>query len=87
MYLETTVSRISVERASELTGLSKLTIRKGIENGDLDFGKAIHTGKKRNTYHISPAKLAEYLGMSIDEVKGECSWTNYRYTRMIILER
>jgi hypothetical protein len=64
--------RITVKRASELTGLSKLTIIKGIENGDLDFGKAIHSGKSRNTYHISPAKLADYLGLSVELVKGEC---------------
>lgn len=62
--------RITVARAAELTGLSMLTIRKGIENGDLDFGKAIHTGKSKNTYHISPAKLAEYLGLTIEQVKG-----------------
>jgi predicted HTH domain antitoxin len=55
--------RITVKRASELTGLSKLTIRKGIECGDLDFGKVIHSGYNRNTYHISPIKLNEYLGL------------------------
>jgi len=63
--------RITVKRASDLTGLSQLTIRKGIENGELDFGKAIHSSKVRTIYHISPGKLAEYLRISLEEVLGE----------------
>jgi len=62
--------RISVKRASELTGLSQLTIRLGLQCGKLPFGTAIKTSKSRTVYHISPSKLAEYLGLSVDEVKG-----------------
>lgn len=63
--------RITVKRAAELTGLSQLTIRLGLQYGSLPFGSAIKTSKHRTVYHISPAKLAEYLGMTIEQVKGD----------------
>lgn len=62
--------RISVKRAAELTGLSQLSIRLGLQCKDLPFGTAIKTSKNRTVYHISPALLAEYLGMTVEEVKG-----------------
>jgi excisionase family DNA binding protein len=63
--------RITVKRAAELTGLSQLTVREGIKSGRLEFGRAIPSPTGRhNTIHISPAKLAEYLGLTVDEVKG-----------------
>ncbi len=56
--------RISVKKAAELTGLSELTIRLGIKCGSLEFGRAIPSKSgKQHTYHISPKKLEEYLGM------------------------
>jgi predicted HTH domain antitoxin len=61
--------RITVKRASELTGLSQLSIRLGLQCKDLPFGTAIKTSSKRTVYHISPSKLAEYLGMTVEEVK------------------
>jgi hypothetical protein len=61
--------RLTVKRAAELTGLSQLSIRLGLQHNDLPFGTAIKTSKKRTVYHIAPAKLAEYLGISVDEVK------------------
>ena len=63
--------RITVKRAAELTGLSQLTIRLGLQYGSLPFGSAIKTSKHRTVYYISPAKLAEYLGMTIEQVKGD----------------
>lgn len=64
--------RISVKRAAELTGLSQLTVREGIKAGVLEFGRAIPSPNgHRTTIHISPAKLGEYLGLSVEEVKGE----------------
>lgn len=63
--------RISVKRAAELTGLSQLSIRLGLQFKDLPFGTAIKTSNKRTVYHISPALLAKYLGMSIEDIKGE----------------
>lgn len=63
--------RISVKRASELTGLSPLTIRCGINNGDFAFGTALHISKSRTNYHIVPEKLADYLGITVEKVKGD----------------
>lgn len=71
--MDKSYERVTVKRASELTGLSELTIRIGIDNGELEFGRAIHTGKKRTNYHISPHLLANYLGMTVEQVKGECN--------------
>jgi hypothetical protein len=67
------VERISVKSTSDLTGLSQLTIRLGLQYGTLPFGTAIKTSKHRTVYHISPAKLAEYLGITVEQVKGECN--------------
>lgn len=65
--------RITVKRAAKLTGLSELTVREGIKCGVLEFGRAIPSKSgKHHTMHISPAKLAEYLGLPIEKVKGEC---------------
>jgi hypothetical protein len=65
--------RITVKQASSLTGLSELAIRIGLIDGTLPVGVAIKTSKKRTVYHISPAKLADYLGMTVDQVKGGTS--------------
>jgi hypothetical protein len=63
--------RVTVKRAAELTGLSQLSVREGIKCGALDFGHAIPSKTGRHhTIHISPYKLAEYLGLSVEEVKG-----------------
>lgn len=64
------MERITVKRTSEITGLSQLTIRLGLQYGSLPFGTAIKTSKHRTVYHISPSKLAEYLGIPVEQVKG-----------------
>ncbi|GEM_PF-2456325 len=63
--------RISVKRASELTGLSPEYIRLGILKGVLPIGTAIQAGEARTNYHISPYLLAQYLGLTVEQVKGE----------------
>lgn len=64
--------RITVQRASELTGMSELSIREGIRGGHLEFGRAIPSKSgKRFNFHISPALLADYLGLPVEKVKGE----------------
>lgn len=65
------MERITVKRASDITGLSQLTIRLGLQHGSLPFGTAVKTSRHRTVYHISPAKLADYLGLTVEEVKGE----------------
>lgn len=59
--------RVSVKKAAELTGLSQLTIRVGLQSGSLLFGTAIKVSKHRTIYHIIPSKLAEYLGIPVEE--------------------
>lgn len=62
--------RITVKRTAELTGLSELAVRIGLSKSTLPIGLAIQTSRNRTVYHISPFKLAEYLGMTVEEVKG-----------------
>lgn len=61
-------NRITVKRAAELLGTSELTVRYGIEHGELPIGTAIHTSPKRTNYYIVPYKLAKYLNIPIEQV-------------------
>lgn len=55
-------NRITVKKASELLGMSELTVRWGIINGTLPIGSYIKVpGSKRTTFHISRGLLEEYL--------------------------
>lgn len=63
--------RITIKRAAELTGLSELSVRYGIEQGRLPIGSAIKISDKRTLFHVSPFLLAQYLGLTVEEVKGE----------------
>ena len=62
--------RITVKRVSELTGMNPLTVRHGIEQGTLPIGSAIKSGAGRTYFHIVPQRLANYLGISLEEVLG-----------------
>ncbi len=62
--------RITVKRVSELTGMNPLTVRHGIEQGTLPIGSAIKSGTERTYFHIVPQRLANYLGISLEEVLG-----------------
>ncbi len=62
------MNRVTIKQAAYLTGMSALTIRKGIEYQELDIGSAIHTSAARTTYHVVPDKLANYLGISLEEM-------------------
>lgn len=63
--------RITVARAAELLGTSALTVRYGMECGTLPIGSVIKISDRRTIFHISPHLLSTYLGMTIEEVKGE----------------
>lgn len=63
--------RITVQRAAELMGTTALTVRVAMATGVLPIGTVIHTSKSRANYHIVPAKLADYLGITVEEVKGK----------------
>jgi hypothetical protein len=64
----TIAQRTTVKRAAELTGMSTLTVRYGLETGRLPFGTSIKRSQYRTIYHVCPHKLAEYLGIPVEEV-------------------
>ncbi len=61
--------RVSVKRAAELLDMSVLSVQGALIHNALPIGGA---WKNENstcyTYHISPAKLADYLGITVEEV-------------------
>lgn len=56
--------------AARVLGVSPQFIRIGLQQGRLPFGSAVKF-KNKYSYHISPALLAEYMGMDINELKKE----------------
>ncbi|MGN0517455.1 MAG: helix-turn-helix domain-containing protein [Acutalibacteraceae bacterium] len=59
------VKNISVAQAADLMGVSQQYIRIGLQRGRLPFGTAVQISNKKWTYHISPAKFAEYTGIKV----------------------
>ena len=55
------ISRISVSEAAKLLGVSPQFIRIGMQRGTLPIGAAVKMSS-RWTYHISEARLREYVG-------------------------
>ena len=53
---------MSVKECSELLGKSQSWVRIGLQEGILPFGYAVKMSS-RYTYHISAAKVHEYLGI------------------------
>lgn len=66
-------NRVSVKRAAELLNMSILSVQAGMQCAALPIGACWKPeGSKHFTYHISAAKLADYLGLTKEEVlKGE----------------
>ena len=61
--------RISIKCAAELLGMSELSVKGCLINNALPIGGAWkNPGSDCYNYHISAAKLADYLGMTIEEV-------------------
>lgn len=52
--------------AARIMGVSQQFVRVGLQQGILPFGCAIQITKKKYTYFISRAKLAEYVGVDED---------------------
>ena len=57
---------VSVLEAARIMGVSQQFVRVGLQQGILPFGCAIQITKKKYTYFISRAKLAEYVGVDED---------------------
>lgn len=62
--------KILTSEVAKLLGKSELTIREGIRREYFDFGVAYQVGEnnKRWNFTISPAKLADFLGISVAEL-------------------
>lgn len=61
-------NKIKIKQAARLMGASEQYVRDGLKTQQLPIGSAVQMSKKKYTYNISPGKLAEYLGMTIDEM-------------------
>lgn len=61
--------KILTSEVAKLLGKSELTIREGIRREHFDFGVAYRMeGNKRWNFTISPAKLADFIGISVEEL-------------------
>lgn len=66
-------NRLSVKEAARLMGTSPQFIRLGLQQGKLEFGRAVKTSG-RWTYWISSEKFTEITGINIEGGKSdECS--------------
>ena len=63
--------KITVHQAAKLLNKSPLFVYCGLRSGKLPIGTAYQLSGKQYTYHISPGKLAEYMGMSIEDIRRE----------------
>lgn len=74
------VSRVPVNIAAELLGLSVLSVQGALINNALPIGGA---WKNENsscyTYHISPQQLALYIGCTKEEVVKLCNKDENKY--------
>lgn len=59
---------MKISEAAELLRVSPQTLRVGLQQNKFTFGTAIKTSS-HYTYHISTAKLYEYLGLDYREVE------------------
>lgn len=58
--------KVTIKRAAQILGKSEQFVRIGLQRNILPFGIAMQMpGKRTYTYHISPKKFCDYLG--IDE--------------------
>lgn len=65
--------RLSVIQAAALMNKSAQFVRIGLQRDRLDFGVAVQKDNGRWSYHISPHKFCEYMGMTQEELKNEVS--------------
>lgn len=64
-------TRITVEDASRALGLTPLSVRLLMQQGQLDIGYVIKTGQKRHTYLIYRELLERELSRYDTGAKGE----------------
>lgn len=61
---------ISIDRAAELLNCKAQGLRDAIDKNSCDFGKVWITGKGTKVYKVSVNKMADFLGITPDEVIG-----------------
>lgn len=64
------IRKITPEQAAMIMGCGAQYIRIGLQRGLLDIGEAVKMSTKW-TYNISPAKLAQRQGMTIEQLESE----------------
>jgi hypothetical protein len=62
--------KVTIARAAEILGLNVLTVRVGIQTGELPIGSAIKMSEHRTKFHVSPYLLSQYTGLSVEQIKG-----------------
>lgn len=56
---------ISIQDAAKMIGFSPQTLREALKQQRVTFGFAVQTSEHRWRYHVSKARLIEYLGVSL----------------------
>lgn len=63
------MSKITVAQAAKLMGKSALFVREAMKREAIDIGVAMQMPDSTKwSFHISPMKLATYLGISTEEL-------------------
>jgi hypothetical protein len=62
------IKKITPDQAAMVMGCSSQFVRIGLQRGLLNIGDAVKMSSKW-TYNISPAKLAERQGISMDQLE------------------
>ncbi len=60
---------ISVIEAAKIMHKDPSYIRIGLQQGTLPFGSAIQVADHKYSYHISPNRFAEYMGISLEKLE------------------
>jgi len=56
------LKNVPVDQAAKMLGKSRQFVRVSLQRGIAPFGFAVKLSGERFSYHISPKKLAEYIG-------------------------
>lgn len=56
---------VSIDEAAKMIGFAPQTLREALKQQRVTFGFAVRTSENRWRYHVSKARLSEYLGVSL----------------------
>ncbi len=67
------LGNLTVKTAAKLMDKTEMFVRIGLRRQSLPFGVAVQGQKGgRWSYHISPGKFAEYMGISMEALNKAC---------------